>query len=126
MSKQRLVRIAFVFVVGVVASSTSYSQGSHTLQGKVMLPNGSPPSNSVRVTLRFNGVNVYEVFTDLSGRFSFTGLHRGVYQLTAEGDDQTFETTRVNAEIAAFGSAPQTFTQNIQLRLKAGKSVPPA
>jgi len=91
-----------------------------------MLPNGAPPSNSVRVRLTFNGVNVYETFTDLGGRFSFSGLHRGIYQLIAEGDDQTFETTRVNAEVAAYGSAPQTFTQNIQLRIKAGKSVPPA
>jgi tetratricopeptide (TPR) repeat protein len=66
---------------------------------------------------------VYETFTDLSGRFSFTGLRRGIYQLTAEGDDQTFETTRVNAEISAYGTAPQSFTQNIQLRLKTGKAV---
>jgi Tfp pilus assembly protein PilF len=49
-----------------------------------------------------------------------------MYQLTAEGDDRAFETTRVTAEIAAYGSAPQSFTQNIQLRVKAGKSVPPA
>lgn len=126
MSKQMLVRFASVLLAVLLASASSYSQASHTLQGKVMLPNGSPPSNSVRVALTFNGVNVYETFTDLSGRFSFTGLHRGMYQLTAEGDDRTFETTRVNAEIAAYGSAPQTFTQNIQLRMKAGKSVPPA
>ncbi len=104
----------------------SLAQGQHSLQGKVHFPNGSAPANSVKITLTFNGMRVYETFTDLSGRFSFTGLHRGMYGLSAEGDDQTFETTRVNAEISAYGSAPQTFTQNIQLRLKSGKTVPPA
>jgi len=126
MSKQRRHCIASALAAVLLASVSSYGQSSHTLQGKVMLPNGAPPPNSVRVTLTFNGMSVYETFTDLSGRFSFTGLHRGMYQLSAEGDDRMFETTRVNAEIAAYGSAPQTFTQNIQLRFKAGKSVAPA
>lgn len=125
MSNQRLARIASVLAAVLIASVSSYAQGAHSLQGKVTLPNGAPPPNSVRVTLTFNGMNVYETFTDLSGRFSFTGLHRGVYQLKAEGDD-TVETTRVNAEIVAYGAAPQTFTQNIQMRIKAGKSVQPS
>ena len=118
--------LASVLLAVLVFPVLSYSQSSHALQGKVMLPNGAPPANSVRVTLTFNNMSVYETFTDLSGRFAFTGLHRGMYQLTAEGDDRTFETTRVNAEIAAYGSAPQTFTQNIQLRIKAAKAVSPA
>jgi Tfp pilus assembly protein PilF len=80
----------------------------------------------VKVTLTFSGMRVYETFTDLSGRFSFTGLRRGIYQLTAEGDDRTFETTRVSAEVTASGPAAQNFTQNIQLRLKEGKAVPRA
>jgi hypothetical protein len=87
------------------------------------LPNGSAPANPVKVTLTFNGMRVYETFTDLSGRFTFTSLRRGVYQLTAEGDGETFETTRVYAEVAAFGSAPVSFTQNIQVRWKSGKPV---
>src|SRR5712692_569005 len=126
MLKSSLARIVYVCAAILIASLSCYGQGVHTLQGKVMLPNGSPPANSVRVTLTFNNMSVYETFTDLSGRFSFTGLHRGMYQLTAEGDDRTFETTRVNAEIAAYGTAPQTFTQNIQLRVKAAKAVSPA
>jgi Tfp pilus assembly protein PilF len=49
---------------------------------------------------------------------------RGTYELRAEGDGDLFETTSVIAEVTAFGSAPQTFTQNIQLRLKPGRSMP--
>ena len=126
MSKRNLARAASLLVSILLVAIPSQAQGQHTLQGKVLLPNGVAPPNSVRVTLTFNGAQVYETFTDLSGRFSFSGLHRGIYQLTAEGDGQTFDTTRVEAEILAFGAAPQSFTQNIQLRLKAGKSVPPA
>src|SRR6266404_7926747 len=123
MSNRGLARIGSALAAVLIASIYCYGQASHTLQGKVVLPNGSPPATSVRVTLTFNNMSVYETFTDLSGRFSFTGLHRGMYQLTAEGDDRTFETTRVNAEISAYGSAPQTFTQNVQLRLKTAKAV---
>lgn len=126
MSKAPLMRIASVVVAILVLTAAAFAQGGHSLQGKVLFPNGTAPPNPVRVSLTFNGMHIYETFTDLSGRFSFSGLRRGVYQLSAEGDGQTFETTRVNAEVAAFGAAPQTFTQNIQLRLKAGKSVPPA
>jgi tetratricopeptide (TPR) repeat protein len=124
MNKVSLARIFHLLALVLVLTLPSFAQGQHALQGRVLLPNGTPPSNSVKVTLTFNGMRVYETFTDLSGRFSFSGLRRGTYQLTAEGDGQTFDTTRVDAEVSAYGSAPQIFTQNIQLRLKAGKSVP--
>ena len=35
-------------------------------------------------------------------------------------------TTRVSAEILSYGASAQTFTQNVPLRAKAGKSLPPA
>ena len=126
MSTRSRVRVAAVAIAILVSITASLAQGQHSLQGKVAYPNGIAPPHPVRVTLTFNGMSVYETFTDLSGRFSFTGLHRGRYQLIAEGDDQTFETTRADADISAFGAAPQSFTQNVQLRLKAGKSVPHA
>lgn len=119
-------RIASLAITLLVTATTSVAQASNTLQGRVVFPGGSQPENPVKVTLLFSGAHVHETFTDLSGRFSFSGLRRGRYQLIAEGDGQTFETTRVDAEVLAFGSAPQTFTQNIQLRPKAGKAVAPA
>ena len=113
------------FIVLLITISSAHAQGIYSLQGKVVLPNGTPPTTPVKVTLTFRGMRIYETFTDLSGGFSFSGLHGGVYELIAEGDSETFETSRANAEILATG-APQTFTQNIPLRLKAGKSLPPA
>jgi tetratricopeptide (TPR) repeat protein len=123
MNKAGFIRIFHLLTLVLVLALPALAQGQHALQGRVALPNGAAPSNSVKVTLTFNGMRVYETFTDLSGRFSFSGLRRGTYQLTAEGDGQTFETTRVDADVSAYGSAPQIFTQNIQLRLKAGNSV---
>ena len=115
-----LLLLASVFIVA--AKPDARAQGSHTLEGRVMLPNGGQPQAPVRVTLTFNGRRVHENFTDLSGRFTFSGLSGGTYQLTAEGDGTTFETTTVRANVNAFGSMPQSFTQNIQLRPKADNS----
>jgi Tfp pilus assembly protein PilF len=124
MNKVSLNCIFHLLALVLILILPSLAHAQHALQGKVELPNGAVPSNSVKVTLTFNGMRVYETFTDLSGRFSFSGLRRGTYQLTAEGDGQTFETTRVDTDV--YGSSPQIFTQNIQLRIKAGKTTLPA
>jgi tetratricopeptide (TPR) repeat protein len=110
----------------ICAGGVQAQQGSNTLQGKVILPNGTQPRNSVRVRLTFSGRRLFETFTDLAGSFTFTGLASGTYQLTAESDGELFDTTSVAAEVFAFGGAPQTFTQNIQLRVKPGATLPPA
>jgi tetratricopeptide (TPR) repeat protein len=106
-----------LFLLLILASySSATAQSANVLQGKVITPSGTQPAAPVRVSLTFSGRRIHETFTDLSGRFSFPGLSRGTYQLTAEGDGQTFETTTVSADIASFGPAPQSFTQDIQLR----------
>lgn len=107
-------------------SATVFAQGANILEGKVITPSGTQPTTPVRVKLTFNGRPIHETFTDLSGRFSFPGLARGMYQLTAEGDGMNFETTMVYAEVSAFGAAPQSFTQDIQLRPIAHKPAQPA
>lgn len=108
--------LAFVLVSLFFHADLVVAQGANVLQGKVITPNGSQPTTPVRVRLTFNGRPIHETFTDLSGRFSFPGLSKGTYQLTAEGDGLTFMTTSVYADVGSFGSAPQSFTQDIQLR----------
>jgi tetratricopeptide (TPR) repeat protein len=121
MAMLRVSRLVLAFLVLSASAVVAHAQFIHTLKGRVITPSGTQPPNPVMVTLTFSGRPIYKTFTDLSGRFSFTALSRGTYQLTAEGDSQTFETTSVYAEVAAFGSAPQLFTQDIQLRPIAGK-----
>jgi Tetratricopeptide repeat/Carboxypeptidase regulatory-like domain len=120
----RHLRYLCLFVVFLACPSFATAQSANVLQGKVIAPSGTQPANPVRVKLTFNGRPIHETFSDLSGRFSFPGLARGTYQLTAEGDGITFETTSVYAEVSAFGSAPQGFTQDIQLRPIIRKPVP--
>lgn len=111
-----LLRVATISLLILAGTAVAGAQGAHVLQGKVIAPDGMQPRNPVRVKLTFNGRAIHETFTDLSGRFSFPGLSRGTYQLTADGDGLTFETTSAYVEISAFGTGSQIFTQDIQLR----------
>jgi len=106
--------------------SVAVAQGGNVLQGKVITPSGTQPTAPVRVKLTFNGRAILETFTDLSGRFTFPGVSRGTYQITAEGDGVNFETTSVYADVPAFGSGAQSFTQDIQLRPIMRKATPAA
>jgi tetratricopeptide (TPR) repeat protein len=124
--RPRLFSINFSLILLVACISLVFAQGTNVLEGKVILPSGTQPQNPVRVKLTYNGRAIHETFTDLSGRFSFPGLGRGTYQLTAEGDGMTFETTTVSADVSAFGGAPQSFTQDIQLRPIPHKAIPAA
>lgn len=114
-------RIVLFLVAFLATSSSAFAQGANVLQGRVITPSGTQPTSPVRVKLTFNGRAILETFTDLSGRFSFPGLSRGTYQLTAEGDGLSFETTTVYAEVSAWGSSAQSFTQDIQVRPLARK-----
>ena len=105
----------------LTSTSTLAQNGNNVLSGKVITPTGTQPTAPVRVKLTFNRRPIHETFTDLSGRFSFPGIGNGTYQLTADGDGVNFETTTVYADVGAFGAAPQSFTQDIQLRPVAHK-----
>ena len=109
-------KTVFLLLCFLSSFSLAFAQGGNVLEGKVITPSGMQPTSPVRVKLTFNGRAIHETFTDLSGRFSFPGLSRGTYQLTADGDGQTFETTTVYADVSAFGPSAQSFTQDIQLR----------
>jgi len=111
------------FFLFVFLACFSLASAQSVLSGRVITPSGTQPIAPVRVKLTLSGRAINETFTDLSGRFSFPGVTRGTYQLTAEGDGINFETTTVYADVAAFGSAPQSFTQDIQLRPIAHKAV---
>ena len=109
-------KIALLLLLLLASFSSISAQGGSVLEGKVITPSGTQPTTPVRVKLTFNGRPIHETFTDLSGRFTFPGLRSGTYQLTAEGDGLTFETTAVAADIPAFGGSGQSFTQDVQLR----------
>jgi len=108
--------VLLLFLLLIFLPVTTSAQNGNVLQGKVIEPDGTQPTAPVRVRLTFNGRLILETFSDLSGRFQFPGIARGTYVITAEGDGRTFETTSISTDVTAFGSAPQSFTQDIQLR----------
>src|SRR6185503_15557044 len=99
----------------------SVASAQSVLSGRVITPSGTQPTNPVRVRLTFNGRAINETFSDLSGRFTFPGINRGRYQLIAEGDGLSFETTTVYVDVGAFGGS-QNVTLDIQLRPLAAKA----
>src|SRR2546422_10781745 len=107
MRAPKIVPATALFVVVFCAVSAS-AQAVHTLQGRVIAPNGLQPQTPVRVTLTYGGRRHYETFTDLSGRFFFSGLAQGTYEIIADGDDQTFEKNTVKADVSAARSGPHS------------------
>src|SRR5580765_4102863 len=97
-SRRTMRKAPAVLVWFLASASLAFAQGANVLQGRVIAPGGTQPTSPVRVRLTFNGRAIHETFTDLSGRFAFPGLNRGTYQLTADGDGLTFETTSIYAE----------------------------
>lgn len=126
MDRRLRARRALAWLALILFPAAACAQGQNSVEGRVVLPSGGQPPHPVRVTLTLSGRPLYETFTDLSGRFNFTGLRGGTYQITAEGDGETFETTSVTVDITAFNGLGQTVTQNIQLRPKEGASTQPA
>jgi tetratricopeptide (TPR) repeat protein len=122
MNGRTLPALAAACLALLLSASAARAQGPFSVEGRVSLPSGMQPPQSVRVRLMQSGRPIYETYTDLSGRFNFSGIASGSYQLTAEGDGATFETTTVNFEASLYGG--QNITQNIQLRAKAGAGSP--
>jgi tetratricopeptide (TPR) repeat protein len=125
MIQQTRVRFALCCATLLLATFNAQAQSSYTIQGRVLAPNGRPPSVAVKVTLMNYGRPVIHIFTDLSGNFIFSGVGRGSYSITAEGDGQEFETTTINVEVGGIG-AQQVFAQDIQLTAKRSKTLPRA
>jgi tetratricopeptide (TPR) repeat protein len=69
------------------------------IRGRVFLPSGGFLSEGVRISLTtIRGVEA-SVYTDNSGRFEFTRLVPGKYQVAAEADRERFEITTESVEV---------------------------
>ena len=114
--KARLALACLALLLLTASAREARAQG-YTLEGRVALASGAQPAQPVRVTLTLSGRRLFETFTDLSGRFNFSGLRAATYRLTAEGDGRLFETTSVEVEISSVGSGAQVYA-NITLTAK--------
>jgi tetratricopeptide (TPR) repeat protein len=89
---------------------------THSIRGRVFLPNNFPAQAPMRVTLRtFTQGVIQEAFTDSAGNFELRGIPNGNYELVVWGDKE-IDTAVERVEV--FGSASRTFFQSVFLKEK--------
>src|SRR6266540_7198434 len=70
-----------------------------SIRGRVVLQNGSPLSEAVKVSLFVMRGTQSVSYTDQQGQFEFRGLPPGEYAIEAEGDKQRFEVSRESVQV---------------------------
>jgi tetratricopeptide (TPR) repeat protein len=83
---------------GRSASATNTANIGNII-GKVVLPDGSFLSQSVRIRLETDRGVSASIFTDSDGKFVFGDLSSGSYQIVIDGDRERFETTTQKVEV---------------------------
>lgn len=79
---------------------TSNSSSGGTIRGRVVLPSGGFLTESVRISLQTIRGTDSSVFTDNTGRFEFTRLASGRYQIVVEADPRLYESATESVEIS--------------------------
>jgi len=88
----------------------------------VVLPNGSPVSQAVRVTLQSLRGTQDAIFTDNQGQFEFRSLSSGDYTIEVEGDRLKFDT--VTERVQVYRSAPTPVTIALKEKAATGGTKP--
>jgi tetratricopeptide (TPR) repeat protein len=73
--------------------------GQVSIRGTVMLPDGAPLSEAVKVTLKVLRGDRATVYTDQQGRFELRNLTSGDYTIEVEADRNRFEITTERVQI---------------------------
>lgn len=61
------------------------------IEGRVILPSGSPANRNVRITLRNSLSTLSTLYTNKQGEFHIINLSEGTYYVQAEVDDRSFD-----------------------------------
>jgi tetratricopeptide (TPR) repeat protein len=93
-------------------ASESGSIGSGSIRGRIVLPNGTPVSEAVKINLLVMSGSQALVYTDQQGQFEFRGLSPGEYAIEVEGDRQRFEVTRESVQV--FRGMPSIVTLTLK------------
>jgi Flp pilus assembly protein TadD len=88
---------------------------SGSIRGRVVLQDGSPLSEAVRISLFVMRGTQSVSYTDQQGQFEFRGLPPGEYAIEAEGDRQRFEVTRESVQV--FRGMPSVVTIALKEKL---------
>jgi TolA-binding protein len=96
------------------ASATGGGSGSHTISGKVFLPDGTP-AGGVKVTMNGGGFASGGTITDRNGTFAFGSMPKGSYSFQVEADGYQIESDLLTIE--RFATVSQGYTLIFHLRL---------
>jgi tetratricopeptide (TPR) repeat protein len=103
---------AHVVASGRAASATEQTSGSVSagaIRGRVVMPDGSPVTQPIRVTLSVLRGDQSNIYTDSQGLFEINNLAPGSYTLEIEEDrERKFEPTRERVEV--FSRSPTLVT----------------
>lgn len=97
-----------VLLCSVALRAESQTAAPGYIQGKVLLPSGSPLSESVKVLLETLRGTKSIAFTDYQGQFQFMKLAPAIYQVFVEADKLQFEEATLQVEV--FPNAPSFVT----------------
>lgn len=101
--------------------STADSSTGGVIRGRVVLPNGGFLSEGIRITLQtIRGVDS-SVYTDNTGRFEFTRLAQGKYQVVAEADKERFEVGTETVEIVGGRNPTSVVTIVLKEKVQPGR-----
>ena len=115
-------------ISGYVYSQTLPGAGSRgiapdrpgSIRGNVLMPDGSPVSEAVKVTVKAMRGDVAMVYTDQQGRFELSNIAPAQYTLEVDADrERRFEITREAVQVLR-GGGPTMVT--LYLKLKPGET----
>lgn len=100
---------------GLTENTATGFGGRHSIAGTVLMPNGNPPSERIRIRLLGGGRDV-STTTDENGRFLISGLPDGGYTIYVDPPEK-YQPQSENLEISANRLASgQTFSVQFRLR----------
>lgn len=99
--------------------STQRSGGDASIRGIVLLPNGSPVNEPVKVTLKVLRGDQATSYTDRDGRFQFPNLAAGDYTLEAEADRSRDRFEITSEKITVRLDTPNFITLSLKEKEKA-------
>ncbi|HVG30117.1 MAG TPA: tetratricopeptide repeat protein [Pyrinomonadaceae bacterium] len=82
---------------GKTTSSTGKNMGR--IRGSVLLPNGAPINQPVKLALQTERTSGTVIYTDYQGQFEFKNVPVGSYQIEVEADWQRFEVTTLRVQV---------------------------
>ncbi len=95
-----------------------------SIRGRILLSNGAPYDESVKLKLQsFNGTEIV-IYTDLRGQFDLGNVESGNYVVEVEADRQHFEP--VTQQVQVFAGYPSIVTVTLKEKAAESKPSPPA